>query len=121
MVNLHELMRDRLLKKAGVTKTTLADRCETEWSPRFERLMRNRLVMGSFRYQSFAEKRKMKWNYDTAEEAIKRIRKYQEDGNTEHLVDGANMCLLEFEFGEHPNKHFESIDDGEHAKPKRPK
>ena len=111
----HDIMRKRLLRRAGVTKLTIAELYETEWSPRFEQLMRNRLVMGSFRYQRFEEKRKGKWEYDTAREAIKRIERYIEDGNTEHLVDGANMCLLEFEFGNHPKKHFESVDDGEHA------
>jgi len=73
--------------------------------------------MGSFRYQTFATKRES-YNYDTASEAINRVKRYQLDGNTEHLVDASNMCLLEFEFGHHPDKHFNSIDDGEHAKPK---
>jgi hypothetical protein len=114
----HDIMRDRLLRKAGVTQTTLEDLKKSEWSPRFERLMRNRLIMGSFRYQPFEEKRAKPWTYDTASEAIERIKRYQKDGNTEHLVDAANMCLLEFEFGSHPLKHFESIDDGEHAKSK---
>ena len=87
MNHTHDIMRDRLLRKAGVIKTTLKDRYRTEWSPRVEKLMRNRLVMGSFRYQTFEEKRGMVWDYDTAEEAIARIRRYQKDGNTEHLVD----------------------------------
>ncbi len=117
-MNEHDIMRDRLLRKAGVTKTTLNELRESEWSPRFEQLMRNRLIMGSFRYQPFSEKRAKPWKYDTAAEAIIRINRYKADGNTEHLVDAANMCLLEFEFGKHPKKHFSSIDDGEHAKAK---
>ena len=115
-MNEHGIMRDRLLRKAGVTKATLDDLKETEWSPKFEQLMRNRLIMGSFRYQPFAEKR-ASFDYDTASEAIDRIKRYQKDGNTEHLVDAANMCLLEFEFGKHPKKHFSAIDDGKHAEP----
>ena len=111
----HDVLRNRLLKRTGVTKTSLEDLRKSEWSPRFERLMRNRLIMGSFRYQKFETKRKS-FDYDIASEAIKRIQKYQTDGNTEHLVDAANMCLLEFEFGKHRTKDFESIDDGEHAK-----
>jgi len=59
--------------------------------------------------------------YDTATEAKNRIDRYLEDGNTEHLVDAANMCLLEFEFGNHPDKHFESVDDGVHTKKVKPR
>ena len=120
MNSIHDMMRDRLLRQAGVIKEshpTFAELKKSEWSTKFEQLMRNRLIMGSFRYQTFATKRSS-YNYDTASEAIKRIQRYQKDGNTEHLVDAANMCLLEFEFGKHPKKHFASIDDGEHAKPK---
>lgn len=86
--------------------------CDTQWSPRFEQLMRNRLIMGSLRYETFAEKRE-NFNYDCATEAIKRILRYQQDGNKEHLVDAGNMCLLQFEFG--PGQ-FRPQDDGEHAK-----
>ena len=120
MKSTHDIMRRRLLLAAGVEKITLDDLYESEWSPVFEQLMRNRLVMGSFRYQPFAENRQS-WDYDTATEAKNRIDRYLEDGNTEHLVDAANMCLLEFEFGKHPKKHFESIDDGEHTNKNEPR
>jgi hypothetical protein len=68
--------------------------------------------MGAFRYERFGP---AKSHYPTATEAIKRILKYIEMGNSEHLVDAANMLLLEFEFGRHPDKHFGAIDDGEHC------
>lgn len=85
---------------------------ETQWSPRFERLMRNRLIMGCLRYEPFSAKREH-FEYDCASEAIKRILLYQQDGNKEHLVDAGNMCLLQFEFG--PGE-FRPQDDGVHAK-----
>ena len=47
--------------------------------------------------------------------AERRMKLYEETGNDELLVDIANLCLLEFMIGKHPNKHFNSIDDGEHA------
>jgi len=121
MKSTHDIMRKRLLLAAGVERITLDDLYESEWSPQFEYLMRNRLVMGSFRYQPFSEKRSTPWMYDTATEAKNRIDRYLEDGNTEHLVDAANMCLLEFEFGNHPDKHFESVDDGVHTKKVKPR
>jgi hypothetical protein len=31
------------------------------------------------------------------------------------LVDVANLCLLEFEEGEHPRRHWQPTDDGEHV------
>ena len=119
-MEIHDIMRERLLIVAGVDtpprkQIDIESLRKSEWSTKFEQLMRNRLIMGSFRYQKFEDKRKS-FDYDTAGEAIKRIKKYVADGNTEHLVDAANMCLLEFEFGKHPMKHCASIDDGEHAK-----
>ena len=87
----------------------------TEWSLRFEQLMRNRILMGSFRYETWEEKRKA-FKYAQLERMIKELKKYEKDGNDERLVNVANLCLLEFEFGKHPNKHFKSVDDGEHTR-----
>lgn len=118
MKTLHDIIRDRLLKDVVPSKQKVRKSIEelrkTEWSPRFEELMRNRLLMGSFRYEPFSEKAKS-MEYDCATEAIARVQRFIDTGNTEHLVDAANMCLLEFEFSNHPNKHFASIDDGEHT------
>ena len=117
----HKILRNRLLNQAGVFDDSqkrvlsLDSLKESEWCSEFEQLMRNRLIMGAFRYETFTDKGKS-FSYDTAKEAIKRVQRYIADGNTEHLVDAANMCLLEFKFGKHPKKHFSSIDDGEHAK-----
>ena len=70
----HDIMRKRLLMSAGVMAIEavvydIESLRKSEWSPEFERLMRNRLVMGSFRYQKFEDKRKS-FDYDTAGEAI---------------------------------------------------
>lgn len=83
---------------------------KSEWSEEFETLMRNRLVMGAFRYGKIGDKNKPV--YDRIESIERRARKYRETGNKEFLVDIANLCLLEFVEGE---GHFESIDDGEHV------
>src|SRR5208283_5212397 len=61
---------------------------ETEWSPTFERLMRNRLIMGSFRYLRLGDPRKPP--YDCIAGIRKRLDNYEATGNLEMLVDSAN-------------------------------
>jgi len=87
---------------------------KTEWSPKFEELMRNRLLMGAFRYGKLHAPNKKK--FKRVEDCIRRLNEYLETGNDEILVDVANLCLCEFEVGTHPNKHFNAVDDGEHCK-----
>lgn len=86
---------------------------KTEWSVDFEKLMRNRLIMGALRYGKLHAKNKPVYN--RVDSMIKRLQKYQDTGNKEFLVDVANLSLLEFEECKHPNAHFNSIDDGEHV------
>ena len=84
---------------------------ETEWCTEFERLMRNRLIMGSFRYGCLGEKGKPKW--DRVSAIIKRAEAYRSSGNKEMLVDIANFCLLEFVEGD---GYFTPTDGGDHVK-----
>ena len=90
---------------------------KSEWSCRFENLMRNRLVLGAMRYGKLNAPGKPE--YDRIESAHNRLKQYEKTGNIEHLVDVANMMLLEFEEGIHPNRHFKPIDDGIHTKIKK--
>ena len=71
--------------------------------------MRNRMIMGALRYGLLGAPGKPQ--YDRIASIIKRLKFYTEDGNTEHLVDAANLCLCEFVEGTHPLKHFGSVDD----------
>jgi len=91
----------------------LSELRRTEWSPEFERLMRNRLVMGAFRYGRLHAEGKPA--YDRVSGALKRLELYRQTGNLECLVDVANMMLLEFEEGDHPGRHFRAADDGVHV------
>lgn len=84
----------------------------SEWSPRFEELMRNRLVMGAMRYGLLHAPGKP--SYDRTKGMVKRLEQYRQTGNTEFLVDLANLALLEFEEGKHPNKHWAPA-EGDHA------
>lgn len=111
-------LRTRLLDRISTSVTgdkrePLSQLQHSQWSIEFEQLMRNRLLIGRFRYGLM---RKQKPNgYDNIGSALKRLKLYKETGNLEHLVDAANLCLVEFVTGQHPDKHFEAADDGEHV------
>jgi hypothetical protein len=90
---------------------------KTQWCDDFERLMRNRLTMGAFRYGLFDKRKTSKM--DLIGDAERRIRKYRKEGNMECLVDATNLLLLEFACGGHPKCHFKSTDDGDHVPTKR--
>jgi len=120
-MTLFDFMRERLLKAKGLLeppklnpKFSFKSLEQTEWSPEFEQLMRNRLIMGALRY-GLLNDISNKPSYDRMASIKKRADKYAETGNLEFLVDMANLCLLEFEEGQHPKKHFHAIDDGEHV------
>lgn len=118
-------MRERLHKAAGLTeppkpKFRLEDLQQSEWSTEFERLMRNRLVMGAFRYGLLADKRVKGKKWDLIEPIRAKVELYEQTGNTEYLVDAANYCLLAFECDNHPLKHFKALDDHhDHCKRRR--
>jgi hypothetical protein len=86
---------------------------KTEWSEEFERLMRNRLIMGSFRYGSMGHGSHPtgKPLYDRCASIKHRISEFEQTGNAEHLVDIANVALLIFEERTHPKFHFSAADD----------
>ena len=99
-------------------ETLLEHLQDTEWSPIFERLMRNRLLMGAFRYGRIGAPGKPV--YDRVKSCIKRLEQYAATGNKELLVDVANLCLLEFVECVHPLAHFkDSGDDVEHVEVKK--
>lgn len=83
-----------------------------QWNEDFEQLMRNRLVMGAFRYGTFEEQKHLR--RDNVPSILKHAALYQQTGNAEHLVDVANLALVEFTRPSHPAFHFEAIDDGAH-------
>lgn len=116
-------LRDLWRRVAGIPPVmgdgdmpSLADLRRTEWSEEFERLMRNRLVMGAFRYGPLRSEGKPQ--YDRLASARKRLSIYERTGNLEHLVDVANLMLCEFEEGDHPRRHLRAVDDGHHAEAK---
>ncbi len=112
-----EHMRDRLLMRAGLiqpspAKYRLDDLAQSEWNADFERLMRNRLIMGALRYGVIGAPGKAR--YDRIGSIEKRLRTYRATGNKELLVDCANLCLMEFVECHHPLAHFDADDTGAH-------
>ena len=68
--------------------------------------------MGAFRYGLLKDQ---VGGYDNVGSAIRRLEHYRRTGNCEHLVDAANLMMIEFVSSVHPLKHFTSVDDGEHT------
>lgn len=84
----------------------------SEWSRGFEAIMRSRLIMGSLRYGRMGSPQKPRYSY--VKDMKRRIRLYEESGNTEYLADVANNAMLEFVDGYHPKKHFASKEPEKH-------
>ena len=74
------------------------------------------MIMGYFRYGSLKSQIGA-GKYDNVGSIEKRLLLYKKDHNREHLVDIANLAMIEFAV--HPNYPFKASDDGEHAAEKR--
>jgi len=86
---------------------------KTQWNNKFEKLCRNRLILGGYRYGEFSTESSKSC---TSVEDIKlRLDLYLETGNLEYLVDAANYTMLEFTYSRHNNAHFKSSDDDVHS------
>lgn len=85
----------------------------TEWCPQFERLMRNRLIMGAFRYGT--QEQQAGKQIDRVGTLQRRLDDYKSHGNLEHLVDFAAIAMAEYMHPMHPDAHWDARDDKEHA------
>lgn len=118
MVSRDRFTRNAWRRLAGLPESdelppTLAELRQTEWSQAFEALMRNRLILGAFRYGRLGGQ--FKPQYDRTQAILLRTAQYAATGNLELLVDVANLAMLEFVEGRHPRKHFRASDDGAHV------
>jgi hypothetical protein len=93
---------------------SINDLTRSEWCREFERLQRNRLIIGALRYGLMGKPGKPK--YDRVNCMRRRLDQYCRTGNLEHLVDVANIAMLEFVEGDHPLQHFAAGDDTQHSK-----
>lgn len=120
-MTLFESMRQRLEGMAGIlppvkSKCDFATLQNGQWSPEFEKLMRNRMIMGGIRYGTLSSQRLGKRKYDDLHTLKAKIELYEKTRNKELLVDAANYLMIIFELDNHPLTHFNSTDDEHHAK-----
>lgn len=104
------------LEVNGATRTRNLDLIdEREFSDAFVLGMRQRMRVSYFKYGALAKA------YPKKLDAIKslhvRLKKYEETGNTEYLIDAANFAMIEFMHPKHPEAHFTAEDS--HASPGR--
>lgn len=104
-------IRDRIEPREPIRYPDLEALKMTEWSPDFERLRLNRLILGAMRYGRLGASGKPQW--DRVPDMIRRLRMYAEDRNAEHLVDVANLAMLEYVEGTHNG--VQPKDDGAHT------
>ena len=115
MRTITEHIRRHLLDEVGIVeRPNLFDvvKYQRDWSAQFMQLMTNRIIVGHFRYGPKDLPVFKDLDYITS--MNDRLSKYKVDGNLEHLVDIANIAMLEFYESSHPKKHFKATDDGDH-------
>ena len=110
-------LHDRLNIIEPIPKKNLsiASILRTEWCKEFIKHMRDKMLIGAFRYGRVRETAKTR---DYVHGMRQRIKLYVETGNTEFLVDVANFAMVEFMISDHPKKHFKDTDDVVHLKEK---
>ena len=121
MKTVHDYLRARLLQQAGVFEPvkpapSLDEIVRVQSCPRFEQYRKNRMIMGYFRYGSL-QSQIGRAKYDNVGSIEKRLSIYKSDHNREHLVDIANLAMIEF--ATHPEYPFRPSDDGLHAAKKK--
>lgn len=122
--HIHDLLRKRLLDRAGVTREDtwkgrqilpgdLEKIIDIQMDFKFLVRMTYRMIMGGFRYK--LQTKQVKVKYKNLESVRKRLDLFERTGNGEHLVDIANLCMIMHRLQDHPHYHFTTVDDGHHA------
>jgi hypothetical protein len=74
-----------------------------------------RLGMGHFRYGDLESQRYSPNQYDNVSSVKQRLDLFDKTHNMEHVVDAMNICRVIYVTCTHPDRHFESADDGIHT------
>ena len=83
----------------------------SEFSEAFVGGMRDRMIVSFYKYGPVANAYPSK--ISALESLNQRIEKYLNTGNTEFLIDAANIAMIEYRFPSHPNAHFRATDSAE--------
>lgn len=79
---------------------------QSQYSVTFLQGMVNRMLVSFHKYGPV--KKAIENGVDALESSRQRVRKYQETGNTEYLMDAANYIMMEFMHPSHENAHFDA-------------
>lgn len=91
---------------------TVAEILRTEFSEDFVKGMKNRMALSLYKYGP------VKINVENHLTKVipsleLRLAKYKETGNTEYLMDVANLAMMEYMYPQHPQGHFKATDSTE--------
>lgn len=85
-----------------------------EYSEEFDRLRRNRVETSYYKYGA-ARKNFATGNVQAIPTMELCVKKYQETGNRELLLDASNYLMFEYMFPQHPKAHFRATSSEESA------
>lgn len=85
-----------------------------EYSDKFDELRRNRVETSFYKYGP-ARKNFSTGNVQAIPTMELCLKKYQDTGNREFLLDAANYLMFEFMYPQHPKSHFRATDSSESA------
>lgn len=81
----------------------------TEFSERFVALMKNAMTVSFYKYGALKDAYPLKVN--AVASLMERLKKYEETGNTEYMIDVANFAMIEFMLHRHPSAFYQGTDD----------
>jgi len=89
-----------------------------QWIDIFELMRRNRMEMGFHRYGPLELQGLINRAYDNVGSISDRCAAYKDDANLEHMIDIANLAMIEFVQGLARGQRVVATDDALHAKEK---
>ena len=91
-----------------ISKAEIEPMLKTQVSDQFLSGMVARMEMSYFKYGDVADAYPHK--IDAMASLDQRLKKYQDTGNTEFLIDAANFCMIEFMFPRKAGAFFQATD-----------